>query len=93
VIAGRPLTPREVPLLPGGQTLHEVELGAVPSTEWRAAFLRPARRLVSMRFTPDLGRVGVAGSEIHFRTAPDQLDAWLYRIDGWIDYVNSVVAE
>jgi len=92
-ISRLPLPPRAVPLLPGAETLYEVELSAVPSLAWRTAFLRPPSRLVGARSTPEMGRVGLAGSAVHFRTTPDHLEAWLYRIDGWIEYANSVAAE
>jgi hypothetical protein len=84
-----PQAPRAVPLLNGGDTLYEVEINAVPWAKWRAAFLRPPPRLVDPRYTPESGRVGISGNAIHFRTTPDQLEAWLYRIDGWIEYANS----
>jgi hypothetical protein len=40
---------------------------------------------------PEVGRVGVVGNSTYFRTIPGQLDAWFYRVDGWIAYANSVV--
>jgi len=49
--------------------------------------------LVSACYTPDLGRVGLVGRAVHVRRTPDQLEGWPYRIDGWIDYANSVVAK
>jgi hypothetical protein len=88
-----PDQPRTVPLLQGTETLYEIELSAVPSPEWRAAFLRPPPSLVNSRYTPKVGHVGLVGTAVHFRTTPDRLDAWLYRIDWWIEYANSVVKE
>ena len=43
--------------------------------------------------TPELGRLGLHGHRITFRTTPPQLHAWLRRIDRWIAYANSVVEE
>jgi hypothetical protein len=86
--------PRAVPLRTGGETLYEIQLNAAPSPQWRAAFLHPPPpRLVNVRYSREVGWVGVGGNSIHFRTTPDQLDAWLYRIDGWITYANSAVAK
>jgi len=39
----------------GDLTLYEATLSAVPSPEWRAAFLRPPARLVSVEYTPEHG--------------------------------------
>ena len=58
----------------GTETLFEVLLMAIPSAEWRAAFVRPPARLTSVRYAPDVGRVTVQKGAIHFRTAPLQLD-------------------
>jgi hypothetical protein len=44
VIERLPDLARAVPLLQGAETLYEVDLSAVPSWEWRAAFLRPPAR-------------------------------------------------
>lgn len=90
-IERRPGPPREIPLLQQGETLYEVDLTAEPSPAWRAAFLRPSTRLTGTHWTPELGRVGLSGGSVHFRTTPDRLQAWLHRIDGWIDFANSVV--
>jgi hypothetical protein len=81
------------PLAKGGQTLYEVTLSAVPSPGWRAAFLRPPPRLTTAQNTPELGRLGMDGPRVTFRTIPARLHAWLRRIDRWIAYANSVVAE
>ena len=75
------------------QVLYSVELTVVPSPPWRAAFLRPPARLTSAQYTPELGRVGLNGATVHFRTAPHRARLWLRRIDCWIRYANSVVAE
>ena len=85
--------PRAVPLLQGAETLYEVGLSGAPSSAWRVAFLRPPTRLVTARYSPEVGRVGLGGNAVHFRTTPDKLDAWLYRIDQWIAYANSVVED
>ena len=45
------------------------------------------------RFTPDIGRLGLDGARVSFRTSPSQLHQWLRRIDRWIAYANSVVSE
>jgi hypothetical protein len=58
-----------------------MDLDAVPSAAWRAAFLGPPPRLITTIYTPELGRVGLDGNAIHFRTKPDRLESWLYRID------------
>jgi hypothetical protein len=85
--------PHAVTLTQGAQTLYEITLSAVPSPEWRAAFLRPPARLTTARNTPDLGRLGLDGPRVTFRTIPARLHAWLRRIDRWIAYANSVVKE
>jgi hypothetical protein len=77
----------------GTESLYEVLLTVLPSPEWRAAFVRPPARLTSAKHAPDVGRVSVQGAGIHFRTAPAEIDGWLQRIDRWIAYANSVVAE
>jgi len=59
---------------------------------WWVAFLRPhpgCSPRGTYRRTPD--RVG--GNAVHFRATPDQLEAWLHRIDASIEYANSVVEE
>jgi hypothetical protein len=88
-----PDPPRAVPLLTGHQALYEVDLSAEPSPAWRAAFLRPPARLITATGTPDLGRVGLVGGSVHFRTTPARLHSWLRWIDRWIIYANSVVEE
>lgn len=93
VIRRLPRPPHPVTLTTRSQTLYEIELGAVPSRVWRAAFLRPPAGLTTPRFTPKLGRLGVDGARVTFRTSPFQLHQWLRRIDRWIAYANSVVAE
>jgi hypothetical protein len=85
--------PRAIPLTTGSQTLYEVRLNAAPSLVWRAAFFRPRDALKTTRFTPELGRLGVDGLRLTFRTTPPQLHQWLRRIDQWIEYANSVVEE
>lgn len=77
----------------GRDTLCEFELWAAPSPQWRAAFLRPPPPLVTSRFTPDTGRVGVHGGRVVFRTECDNLALWLRRLDRWIAYANPVVEE
>jgi hypothetical protein len=77
----------------GRDTLYEVELTRSPSREWRAAFLRPRAALVTPNRTPDAGRVVVRETTIQFRAAPRDLRGWLRRLDRWIAYANSVVAE
>jgi hypothetical protein len=37
--------------------------------------------------------VGLHGDRVVFRTDLDSLALWLRRLDQWIDYANSVVAE
>jgi hypothetical protein len=86
--------PDSVPLTQEGvQTLYVVELSARPPPAWRAAFLRPPARLTTARMTPELGRLELTGHRVTFRTIPARLHAWLRRIDRWIAYANSVVAE
>jgi hypothetical protein len=79
--------------LEGNESLFEVLLTAIPSPEWRAAFVRPPGRLTGVRYAPDVGRVTVQKAGIHFRTAPAEVDGWLRRLDRWIAYANSVVEE
>ena len=79
--------------MPTGHVLHAVTLSAAPSLARRAAFLRPPTRLKSARGTPDVGRLELRGATVHFRTTPRQRDAWVRRLDRWIRYANSVVAE
>jgi hypothetical protein len=85
--------PHPVTLTQGAQTLYEIELSAVPSPAWRAAFLRPSPALTTARYTPKLGRLGLEGVRVTFRTSPPQLHQWLRRIDRWVEYANSVVPE
>jgi hypothetical protein len=85
--------PHAVTLTQGAQTLYEITLSGVPSPAWRAAFLQPPARLTTARTTPELGRLGVHGARVTFRTIPARLHAWLRRIDRWIAYANSVVEE
>ena len=47
--------PHAVTLTQGAQTLYEITLSAVPSPEWRAAFLRPPARLTTAQNTLGLG--------------------------------------
>ena len=77
----------------GTESLFGVLLTAIPSPEWRAAFVRPPGRLTSARYAPDVGRVTVQKAGIQFRTAPAEVADWLRRIDRWIAYANSVVEE
>ncbi|MGH7753938.1 MAG: hypothetical protein ACREN5_14105 [Gemmatimonadales bacterium] len=85
--------PYPIALTTPSQALYEVALSAVPSRVWRAAFLRPPPGLTTPRFTPELGRLGLDGARVSFRTTPPQLHQWLRRIDRWIAYANSVVEE
>ena len=82
-----------VPLTDSDQVMYELELSASPSPAWRTAFLRPPPALVTARFTPDAGRVGLHGDRVVFRTDLDSLALWLRRLDHWIDYANSAVKE
>jgi hypothetical protein len=77
--------PHAVPLMTPTQTLYEVRFSA--------AFLRPRSGLTTVRFTPELGRLGFDGARVTFRTIPLHLHRWLRRIDTWIEYANSVVEE
>jgi hypothetical protein len=85
--------PRPITYTSGALTLYEIELSAAPSPAWRAAFLTPPARLTSAQGTRELGRLGLDGPRITFRTIPARLHAWLRRIDRWIAYANSVVEE
>ena len=90
----RPGLPRVVvDGIEGQDTLYEVDLTAAPPREWRAAFLRPPPALITADRTAEVGRVAIHGTTVHFRTVPRHLEAWLRRIDRWIAYANSVVAE
>jgi hypothetical protein len=88
-------TPPRVVLsgIDGTDALYEVTLTAAPSREWRAAFTHPPPRLTSVRYTPDSGRIVIRGARLQFRARPDRLVPWLRRIDRWVRYANSVVAE
>jgi hypothetical protein len=90
-IQRHPDPPRAV--LEEAQTLYEVDLSARPSVAWRTAFLRPPSSLLTLEYTPELGRVGLAWESVHFRTTPDRLESWLHMIDRWIAYANSVAEE
>jgi hypothetical protein len=83
--------PAPIALITKAQALYEVALSAVPSPAWRAAFLRPPPAPTTARYTPELGRLGLAGARVTFRTSPSYLHQWLRRIDRWIEYANSVV--
>ena len=85
--------PRPVALATPSLALYEVALSAVPSRVWRAAFLRRPSGLTTTRYTPELGRLGLDGARVTFRTSPPHLHQWLRRIDRWIAYTNSVVEE
>ena len=85
--------PHPIALATPSLALYEVALSAVPSRVWRAAFLRPPPGLTTTRFTPELGRLGLDGARVTFRTSPPHLHQWLRRIDRWIAYANSVVEE
>ena len=80
-------------MIEGREGFWEVVLTAAPSPVWRAAFLRPRRRLTTTRYTPTIGRLGLKGATVHFRADSLRLPSWLRRIDCWIAYANSVVAE
>jgi hypothetical protein len=83
--------PHPVTLTQGAQTLYEIELSSVPAPAWRTAFLRPPPALTTARYTPELGRLGLQGARVTFRTSPPHLHRWLPRIDRWIEYANSAV--
>jgi hypothetical protein len=46
----------------GRDTLYEVDLWAVPSRQWRAAFLRPSPHLTRNRSTPDVACLYLHGA-------------------------------
>lgn len=85
--------PQPIALTTKSQALYEVALSAVPSRAWRAAFFRPPLALMPVRYTSELGRLGLEGARVSFRTSPPHLHRWLRRIDCWIAYANSVVEE
>jgi hypothetical protein len=58
-----------------------------------ASRLPPAPARPHQCSTPEIGRVALHGATLHFRTAPRHLGGWLRRIDKWIAYANSIVAE
>ena len=74
------------------ESLYELDLSATPSPAWRTAFLRPPAELTASHATPELPP-RADRKESALQTTPNRLDTWLYRIDGWIEYANSVVAE
>ena len=67
--------PHSVTLADGVLTLYEVELSATLSRAWQAAFLRPPPKLLTSKSTPELGRLGLDGPRITFRTIPARLHA------------------
>ena len=75
----------------GRHVVYAVALTASPSRPWRAAFVRPPARLTTTRFTPHA--VSLDGASVIVKTTPADLPIWLRRIDRWIAYANSVVAE
>ena len=86
--------PRAIPVSKGTQTtVYEIDLSRAPSPAWRAAFLRPPARRTPLGNTPKGACVTVDGPRVTFRTIPARLHEWLRRIDQWIAYANSVVAE
>ena len=87
------LSTHSVPLATKSQTLYEVELSSAPSRAWRASLLRSPPRLRTTKFTPELGRLGLDGNCVTFRTTPPQLRQWLRRINRWMEYANLVVGE
>ena len=89
----RPGPPRLVTMITKREAFYEVELTAAPSPVWRGAFLRPPPRVTTTQYTPTIGRVGLTGATVHFRADSLRLPSWLRRIDRWIAYANSVVAE
>ena len=91
LITRMPGAPRAVRLGEHAETVYEMMLSATPSIKWRAAFFRPPPQLVDARFTPELGRVGITGAALYFRTTPAHRHAWLDRIGDWIGYANSMV--
>jgi len=50
-------------------------------------------RLQRPHGTLDFGRLELRGSTVQFRTTPWQLAGWLRRLNRWIRYANSVVAD
>jgi hypothetical protein len=76
-----------------GLSLYVVTLHTAPSPVWRAAFLRPPAKLTSARYTPELGRLGLHGATVLFRSSPTRVRFWMRRIDRWVAYANSVVKE
>ena len=87
----RLLGPADAIPLQTGHTVYEITLSAVPSRAWRAAFIRPPARLRTARYTPDA--ISLHGTTVIFRTTLSRLPSWLRRLDRWIAYANSVVAE
>jgi hypothetical protein len=69
-------------------TLYEVKLSKASSRAWRALLLRPSPKLLTLKFTPELGRLELHGSSITFRTVPSRLHAWLRRIDLWLPPID-----
>src|SRR5262249_50035786 len=77
----------------GREALYAVELSAMPSPIWRAPCLLPPSHLARVPSPPSLRRLYFDGAHTCFRTTPQKIGAWIQRIDRWIQYANSVVAE
>ena len=89
-VRGRPV-PVLTELQTGAAVVYAVPLTAGPSRPWRAAFVRPPARMTTARLTPHA--VSLDGASVIVKTTPADLRTWLRRIDRWIAYANSVVAE
>jgi hypothetical protein len=66
-------------------TVYEAALTAVPSSEWRAAFLRPPPRLMTSEYTPDQGRLNVHGYRDGAGSTPSRGPS----AKPWLDFVDS----
>ncbi len=83
--------------------MYRVALNAAPSPDWTTAFYRPPRvRLAIARPAGKLkpmvamgffGSIPPPKAIVLFRTTPPRVTFWLRRIDGRIEYANSVVEE
>ena len=84
-------SPRTVTPLQTRHAVYEVQLSAVPSRPWRAAFTKPPAALRRAPFTPD--GVDLQGAAVIFRAAPSKVQDWLRWIDRGVADANSIVDE
>jgi hypothetical protein len=65
---------------------YRIPLTGLSNASWRTAFKQPPASLVTSSFHPD--RVTVRGRYLLLDTSEGRLDAWVKRIQKWIDWAN-----